>query len=406
MLLNEEANIIRGMLCVDTPVCKTVFDVGKLVTEQKVYNAYPVKDKNVKKILYQYIDVSEVEFLCELRGDNVIVITGVKDDTFSLCLGKARKAEREMKECEAEAAKEFAQIFDKDTEFKSSFNGMISVHVLGNVDLEHRAFSAFDEGRDSFKECINQIRHNNDKAALFFNGSALEKYVWNFLSRNFYWQYKARITPKTNIGEVHMGQNGSSFGIENVKSLYISPRLRAERLGEEETWGNYSALNRRVSFKPFSIGHLLKTGFVIHDGNLNPRERLIHVTDVKEFYSYFDSELTYSERLFVEKFLEFTDSLKDKPLEYEAIPLLLPQYRYRGLEIRHKYRADFLIIDSYVPMRSAFIEVDDPGHMKQYDIDTEKRNELEAAFHFQHYTIRPKDDVAEFFEDKMKPLLV
>ncbi len=253
---------------------------------------------------------------------------------------------------------------------------------------------------------MNQIIRKNDRAALFFNGSALEKYVWNFLSRNFYWQYKARITPKTNIGEVHMGQNGSSFGIENVKSLYISPRLRAERLGEEETWGNYSALNRRVPFKPFSIGHLMKTGFVIHDRKLAPEERLIHVKDVEEFYSYFDSELTGGERIFVEKYLELINTQKGNRLEYEAIPLLLPQYRHRGLEIRHQYRADFLIIDAYNSMRSAFIEIDDPGHMKQYDTDTAKRNELEAAFHVQHFTIRPKDDVAEFFEDKIKPLLV
>ena len=150
----------------------------------------------------------------------------------------------------------------------------------------------------------------------------------------------------------------------------------------------------------------MKTGFVIHDSNLNPEERLIHVTALEEFYSYFDSELTDSERIFVEKYLEFTESQRENPLEYATIPLLLPQYRYRGLEIRHKYRADFLIIDSYDPMRSAFVEIDDPGHMEQYDTDTEKRNELEAAYHFQHFTIRPKDDVAEFFEDKIKPLLV
>lgn len=400
----KEKIVIKGKLVANTKACKSVFQGGELITDDGTYKAYPAKDKNIQKILYQYNGMPETEFFCVKNGKS-IEISGVNDDDFSLCLEKTQKAEREMKECEEQAEQEFKEIFGKGENFKAVFNGIVNAHIIINIDLQNRTFSSFDEGKDSFKNCVNQIKNKDDKAALFFNAGALEKYLWNFLCRNFYWQYRARVMPKMNIGEVHMGQNGSKFNAENVKSLYISPRLRAEVLGQEEKWGNYEALNRRVSFKPFSIGHLLETGFVIHNTSLEPSERLVHIEKVEEFYSYFQKELTTSEKIFVQQYLDYVNAQKEKCSEYEELPLLLPQYRYGGLEIKHQYRADFLIIDAYSSIKSAFIEIDDPGHKDMYDMDTEKRNELESAFHFQHFTIRPQDDIEDFFVKRIQPLL-
>lgn len=202
-----------------------------------------------------------------------------------------------------------------------------------------------------------------------------------------------------------MGQNGSSTAIDNVKSLYISPRLRVSFPGKEEQWENYKALNRRVSFKPFSIAHLMKTGFVWNNHKIAPKDRLIYVNQLEEFYAFFEEELTSGEKMFVKQYLGYTETQKEKKQVYDAIPLLLPQVRFAGLDIHHKYRADFMLIDTYNPMKSALIEIDDPHHKETYDIDTEKRNEFEAKYHFQHFTIRPEDNMEEFFVKRIQCLL-
>lgn len=396
--------VMTGKLIADAKENKSVFLKGFLSTNVGQIKAFPVNDKNIQKILYQYIDLPNSEFLCEKRQDGLKIL-GVNDEVFAFCLSKAREADCEMQSYERNAEVEFREIFKKDGDFKASFNGVVNINLMRHIDLQRTTFSSFEEGRDSFKYCINQIKQKNEKALLLFNGSFLEKYLWSFLKRNFYWQYRARITHKIDIGEIHMGQNGANNSIENVKSLYISPRLRLE-LGEcEERWGNYKALNRRVSFKPFSIGHLLQTGFVIHSSTLRPQECLIHVDSIEEFYTYFENELTKDEMLFLKMYLDFVNEYKSDDSIFRNISLLLPQFRYGGLEIKHQYRPDFLIIDSYNPTKSAIIEIDDLHHKKTYDSDTEKRNALEEMLHFQHFTIRSQDNIDAFFEKRIKPLL-
>lgn len=398
--MNKKIEIVNGKLIAYDKESKSVFTSGRLVSDGVTYKAYPCKNRHIQKILYQYCGDEEYEFLCKNGSFNNIEIQGIKNKEFIMCLEKARQASERMKEVETLAAHEFIKIFKKESEFKGSFNGMVSAHIMKYIDLENLTFSSFDEGRDSFKKYIEEARKQSSTAVLFFNGGALEEYLRNFLRRNFYWQYRARITPKFELGEVHMGQNGSSNGINNVKSLYISPRLRTGAGYGDGRWENYPALNLRVSYKPFSIGHLLNTGFILNNSIIPIDQRNDFINKIEDFYSGFNKELTLGEKKIVDKYLDYVNSKKERDF-YESIPLL-PQYRFGGLEINHKYRSDFLIIDAYNPVKSMFIEVDDPRHKGMYESDTRKRNELAAKYHFQQLIVLPEDNIESFFDQKIK----
>jgi hypothetical protein len=100
---------------------------------------------------------------------------------------------------------------------------------------------------------------------------------------------------------------------------------------------------RAVKFKYWTIGHILSTGLVVPHEN---KKQMF--STVENFLAFFENVLVRTTQSPYEKkiaacYSEYVLS-SNKP---EDIPLMIPQFRYAGINYRHEYRLDFTIINPY-----------------------------------------------------------
>ena len=168
----------------------------------------------------------------------------------------------------------------------------------------------------------------------------LRKYVILFLKRT-YWRNCYSLSkkrPNKNDAEIWIGQKNASYGI------LITPRFRN---GE---WENDVSEIRHFRPNYWTIGHILQTGFVIPH-----TEEKIEFTTVNQYLSFFKNSLVRLsgspyELEIAEQYCEFVK----KSEQPHCVPLLIPEFRYGGLDKQHKYRLDFTIINPYTLQKQGF----------------------------------------------------
>lgn len=232
-------------------------------------------------------------------------------------------------------------------------NTLLSFHAkIGNknntfADCVNNQFQSFDsfmkkweEGLfEQYRKIINSNRTEESKnnirflVALFQNNE-VQKYIFLFLERNFYRNYKARIRKKPiqQLTELYIGDNTNTF------HLLITPVFRSPRPLEEKHWQNDISEIRRTNFTYWTVNHLMNSGFIYN----NELKKLDELKDVFIFYKFWwkNSKSPY-EKEFICKYTNFLANTT----EYKNIPLLIPEFRYGGQEPKHIYRLDFLIIN-------------------------------------------------------------
>jgi len=159
----------------------------------------------------------------------------------------------------------------------------------------------------------------------------VRRYAFTFLERMYLRNYDelSKERPKIEDSIMWIGQENASYG------LLISPRF------EGDNWENDNSEIRRFKKRYWTIGHILETGLVVPY-----EEDTIKFYDVEQYLTFFKNTLVRAsgskyEKEIANKYCDFVRS-SETP---ENVPLLIPEFRYGGIEKKHIYRLDFTIID-------------------------------------------------------------
>lgn len=156
-------------------------------------------------------------------------------------------------------------------------------------------------------------------------------YLFLFLKRTYLRNYDAlsKKRPTIEDSEIYIGQNNANYG------LLITPRFRAGH------WENDKSEIRHFGKKYWTIGHVMATGLVIPGKNDK-----MEFKNIAEYLNFFVNVIVRNsgskyEMEIAELYRQFVLTHPDP----ESVPLLIPEFRYEGIDVIHKYRLDFTIIE-------------------------------------------------------------
>lgn len=163
--------------------------------------------------------------------------------------------------------------------------------------------------------------------------TVLREYLFLFLTRNFYRNFKERVRSKPNesLWSIWFGSGNLVWG------LLISPEMR------NDDWTVDRSEIRRSDFNFWTIRHVMKTGLI--DPESNEPVRFKKPDDFIQFYRSVLKRVSNSqyEKAIADRYIDY---LKKSDTPYEE-PFLIPELRYAGKETKHKYRLDYTILNPY-----------------------------------------------------------
>lgn len=169
---------------------------------------------------------------------------------------------------------------------------------------------------------------------------SFKKYLILFLERSYlnHFEELSKNRPNPSQSELWIGQTNASYG------LLVTPRFKN---GE---WENDKSEIRAFKQGYWTIGHVMETGLIIPGKN-----KVFKFTDIEQYLLFFTDTLVRNsgskyEYELAEYYADFVRA-SGKPLD---VPLLIPEFRYLGLEKNHQYRLDFLIINPYTLSKVGF----------------------------------------------------
>jgi len=217
-----------------------------------------------------------------------------------------------------------AKIGSKHDEFFDLKNEVIlSQDEFTNKWLRGLKAAATTHGSDAYTWILGNIK----------NSASFKKYLLLFLKRSYLKRFDelSKNRPKSSDSVLWIGQENANYG------LLVTPRF----VGGE--WENDKSEIRKFDHGYWTIGHVLKTGLVIPGKN-----KIFKFNDLEQYLLFFTDTLVRNsgsgyEYAIAEQYADFVRE-SENPLD---VPLLIPEFRYRGLEKKHKYRLDFLLINPY-----------------------------------------------------------
>ena len=168
----------------------------------------------------------------------------------------------------------------------------------------------------------------------------IREYVFTFLTRNFYRNFKERVRnkPDESLWSIWFGSGNLVWG------LLIEPIFR------NGCWTNDKSEIRRVSYNYWTIGHILSTGLIDPTSD----SPIIFKTS-DDFLGFYKSVIIRASNSQYEK------EIADRYIEYlktsdnlNQEPFLIPEFRYAGKEVKHIYRLDYTILNPYVMKMTGF----------------------------------------------------
>lgn len=190
-----------------------------------------------------------------------------------------------------------------------------------------------DEGRE-------EMRAAYQFQQLLVSDQELMTYTILFLKRtylrNYYSLSKRR--PKKEEAALWIGQKNANYGI------LITPRFK------NGAWENDVSEIRHFQPDYWTIGHIMKTGFVIPNV-----PDTIKFSSVEQYLLFFKDVLVRQsgsphEMKIAEMYCDFVKR-SNHP---QRVPLLIPELRYGGMSVQHQYRLDFTIINPYTLQKQGF----------------------------------------------------
>ncbi|KAA1166398.1 hypothetical protein EU508_00105 [Pseudoalteromonas fuliginea] len=161
----------------------------------------------------------------------------------------------------------------------------------------------------------------------------VKEWLHLFLERTYLRKFDelSKVRPTVEEAIMWIGQENASYGI------LVAPRFRNGQ------WENDKSEIRRFKKTYWTIGHILETGLVV------PHEdEQIEFANIEQYLTFFKNTLVRNsgskhELEVAKRYCEFVRSSEDP----EKVPLLIPEFRYGGIEKKHEYRLDFTIINPY-----------------------------------------------------------
>ena len=169
---------------------------------------------------------------------------------------------------------------------------------------------------------------------------SFKKYLMLFLERSYlnHFDELSKNRPDPSQSEIWIGQTNANYG------LLVTPRFK------NGNWENDKSEIRTFKYGYWTIGHVMETGLVIPGKN-----KIFEFSDVDQYLLFFTDTLVRNsgsnyEYEIAEHYSNYVKS-SDNPLD---VPLLIPEFRYLGLEKKHKYRLDFLIVNPFTFSKVGF----------------------------------------------------
>lgn len=215
---------------------------------------------------------------------------------------------------------------------------------LGKCDTLR--FENFDEFMTIWS---SNLKENDEKyqqkslLSLIMKNNILQEYALKLLEKNFYDNYddRTRVKPTEKQEIIWFGNN-------NKYAIYITPVYRNNILVNDRSE------IRRVKFKYWSIGHIMTTG--IYDCTNSKFIKFETYRDLINFFITLSQNAHYKyEQPIFNLYIEYLKNkynhcIDNKDIDFinNSEPILIPELRFNGKEINHKYRMDFTILNSNI----------------------------------------------------------
>lgn len=162
---------------------------------------------------------------------------------------------------------------------------------------------------------------------------AFREYTILFLKRSYlkHFEELSKNRPEVDDAELWIGQENANYG------LLVSPRFR------DGKWENDKSEIRAFSKAYWTIGHVMATGLVIPG-----KDSVFRFSDIEQYLLFFHDTLVRNSGSKYEYQIagHYCDFVRNHATP-EQVPLLIPEFRYAGLDKKHIYRLDFLVINPY-----------------------------------------------------------
>ncbi|MBU3102245.1 MULTISPECIES: hypothetical protein [Clostridium] len=228
-------------------------------------------------------------------------------------------------------------------ESESSLNAKFGSKNADFIDLNNAVIispqlyvQSWLQGYMDYLDLLGEFRYSSRYYLMY---QEIIKYptVWEylklFLQRTYLRNIDALSRNRPTIEESIMwiGQENASYG------LLVTPRFK------NDNWENDKSEIRYFKKDYWTIGHVLETGLVVPF-----EDEIITFKDVKQYLTFFKQTLVRASGSKYEKEIskKYSDFVLNSDFP-EKVPLLIPEFRYGGLEKKHKYRLDFCIIDPF-----------------------------------------------------------
>jgi len=180
----------------------------------------------------------------------------------------------------------------------------------------------------------------DDTYDLFNKSKAAQEYLLLFLERSYLKHYDelSKRRPTVEEAAIWIGQNSADYG------LLVTPRFA------NGDWENDRSEIRHFKPQYWTIGHVVHTGLVIPGKN-----KRMSFTAVDDYLDFFENVIVRHSKSkyqieIAERYSAYVRTASD-PL---AVPLLIPELRYEGRAVKHKYRLDFCVIDPVTMQKTGF----------------------------------------------------
>jgi hypothetical protein len=222
---------------------------------------------------------------------------------------------------------------------EQSLNAIIGSKNDDFFDLKNDVILSHEEFINKWLQGLkNSLKHGGSLSRKLIYENAkrhdvFKRYLLLFLKRSYlnHFDELSKNRPSPENSEIWIGQTNANYG------LLVTPRFYKGQ------WENDKSEIRAFKQGYWTIGHIMETGLVIPG-----KKKRFKFSDIDQYLLFFTDTLVRNsgskyEYEISEYYSEYVRSASN-PLN---IPLMIPEFRYRGLEKAHKYRLDFLIINPY-----------------------------------------------------------
>lgn len=260
---------------------------------------------------------------------------------------------------------------DAGIESEQSLNALIGSRNDDFFDLKHDVINSQEQFVSLWLRGLKESALTDGVASDLWlwkkikSHKSLQEYTILFLKRSYlkHFDELSKNRPPVEEAEIWIGQENANYG------LMVTPRFRNGQ------WENDKSEIRAFPKAYWSIGHVMQTGLVIPG-----KDKIFKFGDIEQYLLFFQDTLVRNSGSKYEYEIagHYCDYVRASQ-NPELIPLLIPEFRYAGLKVKHIYRLDFLVINPYTLDKFGFelSPWSTHGYLKKIgDLTQKKINEL------------------------------